>query len=312
MKKFHIALPIACAMLLAACDISSVIPGQNNNSAKGDTITRQQASSVLSEAAQKVKSDDFVMPSKFSMTSHIETNMNMGRESGASTVDQQMEYDAEAKVAYAGQSYAVSGNDSAEGMYMWLWTANGHGYRAYSYSLTDFSDGEYEEMSLEDYEEYFALAVSDFVPDKEDLAEAIEDLFESIETLSSISDPSAAAAAEGIEVSVNFTKNSVTEQYNSTGAGNLTASFKCDIAASMAVTQNGETTTGDVTAKGEIKAGLDNYLPVLEDVDYVLDEAVSGQTIHMAVKSHAEYKWGSCNFQAPDITKFPAPSADAE
>lgn len=331
MKRIISILPIACALLLAACNITPNGNGGNGSNGgnggnggnsqpapSGDSITAEQASTLLAEAKLYVMGDSFSVPTKFSVSAKMENSTKRSPTGAAevSKMEQYMEFDATAKCGYMGSLDFEEGEESE--FHQWLWAAGDKYYRAYSESLTDFSQGEYEEMSLEEFDQFFAMCQEEMAPGKKDIADIIGELQGAMVSANAYSTPSA-TLPEG--ASITYTKNKVEEKYYSTGAGNLSAISDVDIDANytvpmdVVVDSNGTsvaqtvTVNGRVAAKFNLDVRMDKYLPASENVDYTILSDSEGEYMEVGGKIIASYNWGTCNFKAPDLSKFPAPKA---
>ena len=345
MKKLSILAPVVCALLLASCTFTpnNLIPskdgsdstsqadssqgggsqadssqggGSQGGSSQGGTsqgnMNRAQANLLLSEAVAHVSSKSFALPNKYraQQKTEIFSEDEAGQIVGSISNEAIVDYNGDAKTCSVATIVNLGPSLSGES-YSWIWSDSEQGYYAQSASLTDFSDASYSEIPLEDYEDAFASLSSDYALDKEDIASNLATVIGVFSSIEQMLSDDGTVTTEDTTVTYDLSKKELAETYNSTCAGNLSASISLAIAGTITAvyTEEGETRESVQTVDGEIELNflMNDYLPVTLDLQEDVDMIVDGEEQNMNVHMEAQYKWGVSNFSAPDLSLFPEP-----
>ncbi|MDY6392601.1 MAG: hypothetical protein SPL80_07155 [Bacilli bacterium] len=317
MKKINTILALASAFLLSACSASI-------------GMSKEDAKKKLEEYSAHAQEKTFTMPRKLSYSSQAVMEANGESSTFLSTVD----IDLDAKCIFSYTSMPVGTVDeegSVTGLTewtpcYWLWTAKEGEeqkyYFAYSSSKTDYSEAYFYDVDKETFNEKFEemneylsaegfeKAYAKLVKDLDNILLPGEKAVESSEE-ETLSEETPVAEEE---YSYNIEESSLEESYLSSGDGNLevNATMKASGTYAPANSAEGEKNAPIAfTAENTVKLKVENYLPLSEETILKSSQKTGEKTKVLSAHTTTTYSWGSCNFTAPDLSKFPAEPSEA-
>ena len=317
MKKINTILALASAFLLSACSASI-------------GMSKEDAKKKLEEYSAHAQEKTFTMPRKLSYSSQAVMEANGVPSTLLSTVD--IDLDAKCIFSYASMPVGtVDEEGSPTGLTewtpcYWLWTVKENEeqkyYFAYSASKTDYSQAYFYDVDEEAFNEHFeemneylsaegfAKAYAKLVRDLDNILLPGEKAVESSEE-ESLSEET---PAEEEEYSYNIEESSLEESYLSSGDGNLevNATMKASGTYAPAVSAEGEKNAPIAfNVENTVKLKVENYLPLSEETILKSSQKTGEKTNTLSAHTTTTYSWGSCNFTAPDLSKFPAEPSEA-
>ena len=323
MKKIKAILALASASLLVACSASI-------------GMSKEDAKKKLEEYSAHVQEKTFTTPRKLSYSSQVVMEGNGVSSTLLGTFD--IDLDAKCIFSYASMPVAATGEDGAEGEltewtpHYWLWTVKENEeqkyYFAYSSSKTDYSQAYFYDLDEEAFNEQFKqmndyISAEGFekvytklIKDLDNIALPGEKADESSEegSLSEEETLSEEAPVEEEQYSYNLKSSSFDESYLTSGEGNLevNATMKVSGTYAPAISAEGEENAPIAfDAENTVKFKLENYLPLREETILKSSQKMGEKTNALSAHTTITYSWGSCNFAAPDLSKFPAEPSEA-
>lgn len=321
MKKIKVIVALASASLLAACSASI-------------GMSKQDAKKKLEEYSAHAQEKTFTMPRKLSYSSQAVMETKGVSSTFLSTFD--IDLDAKCIFSYASMPLGSIADMDEEGAeagltdwtaYYWLWTAKENEeqkyYFAYSSSKTDYSQAYFYDIDEETFNEQFERmneylnaeglknAYTKLIKDLDNIALPGEKANESSEEET----PSEETPVEEEEYSYNLESSSLDESYLSSGDGNLevNATMKAKGTYAPLASEEGEEIVPIAfDAENTVKFKVENYLPLTEETILKSSQKMGEKTNDLSAHTTTTYSWGSCNFTAPDLSKFPAESSEAD
>lgn len=320
MKKIKAILTLACASLLAACSVSI-------------GMSKEDAKKKLDEYSAHAQEKTFTMPRKLSYSSQAVMENSGVSSTLLSTFD--IDLDAKCIFSYTSMPVASTADTGEEGAEAeltewtpcyWLWSAKEKEeqkyYFAYSSSKTDYSQAYFYDLEEEDFNgqfeqmneylsaEGFEKAYTKLIKDLDNITLPGEKADESsVEETTSEETP-----VEEEKYSYNFDSSSLDESYLSSCEGNLevNATMKASGTYAPLLSAEGEENAPIAfNVENVVKFKVENYLPLSEETILKSSQRKGEKTDVLSIHTTTTYSWGSCNFTAPDLSKFPAEPSEA-
>ena len=317
MKKINTILALASAFLLAACSASI-------------GMSKEDAKKKLEEYSAHAQEKTFTMPRKLSYSSQAVMEGNGVSSTLLSTVD--IDLDAKCIFSYASMPVgSVAGEGAEPGLtewtpHYWLWTVKENEeqkyYFAYSSSKTDYSQAYFYDLNKEAFDEQFEqmndyLSAEGFKKAYTKLIRDLDNIVLPGEKADESSEEKISSEETPVEeekYSYNLVSNSLDESYLSSGEGNLevNATMKASGTYAPAISAEGEKNAPIAfNVENTVKLKVENYLPLSEETILKSSQKTGEKTNVLSAHTTTTYSWGSCNFTAPDLSKFPAEPAEA-
>ena len=349
MKKIKVIVALASASLLAACSASSATPSDSSvapsvnpsstaEEAPADVLTKEDAKKKLEEYSAHTQEQTFTMPRKLSYSSQAVMETKGVSSTMLSTFD--IDLDAKCIFSYASMplgSIADMAEEEAEAELTdwtpcyWLWTVKENEeqkyYFAYSSSKTDYSQAYFCDLDEEAFNEQFKQ-MNDYLS-AEGFEKAYTKLIKDLDNIALPGEKAAESSKEGSlseeetlseetpveeeQYSYNLKSSSFDESYLTSGEGNLevNATMKASGTYAPAISAEGENAPIAFTVENTVKLKVENYLPLSEETILKSSQKKGEKTNVLSAHTTTTYSWGSCNFTAPDLSKFPAEPSEA-